>query len=334
MPELQVEQIHTLTVVNRYGRLTLHKRNQSWYIEEKEDYQADTVRMNEILSTLSELSIEQKTIVAQDRWDQMGVSDPTATESGTSGCKIELHGEGGYHRSLIVGDLQASGSEAALMFGNEFDGRSFLRRSESDEVYLVSQSLSFFNTIPSHWMLNILSNPHAYRRILYVKDGELQWTLERASRSEAYQLLDSNHGRNMYLPKLTVSIDYAFSSMFIRDVLPTGFAANTVGIAPEHYFELEALDGFTQRIYLGGKVKAPEQEQQNPEGQTGVFRKVRSDIYRYAMLDWEMERNSPPNDEPPYLGRTYLIDSPQMDDLMLSYQEMLVYERMNPAPSR
>ncbi|MGJ8639369.1 MAG: DUF4340 domain-containing protein [Opitutaceae bacterium] len=329
--DLPIGDIHTLVVSNRYGTLTIESDGTKWFIKEKEDYQANTLRMNEVLSALAELTIIQKTTVDTSKWEQLGVQDPSLVNSSGAGCRVELLGSNGYRKEIIVGKLQASGSEAARMFGNEFDGRNFVRIADNEAVYLVEQSLSFFNTIPSDWMLNILSNPHAYKSIIYVKDGVSVWHMKRDSREDAYRLYNGLETTGERLPNLTTTVDYSFSSMFIRDVLPKAHDTASVDIDTEHYFELEALDGFALCIYLGGKTRISEQERQENKDSSGVLRKVRASAYRYALLDWEKERSIPIPEEPPYAKRIYLIDCPQMDDLMISYDEMRVFERMSPA---
>ncbi|MEO0796858.1 MAG: DUF4340 domain-containing protein [Verrucomicrobiota bacterium] len=330
-PGLPVSELNKLVVSNRFGTLTFLKQGNNWVILEKDNYLADAARLHDIFSLLAELQSVQKTEVDESQWERLGVEDPMANGGTGKGCRVDLFGANGYHASLIVGTLQASDSEASIMFGDEFDGRSFVRIADSDEVRLVGSSLAFFNTIPSHWIMNILSNPYAYRRITYVIDGEPVWVLNRSSREEPYTIVDGQSGRKNQLLNLTQTVDYAFASMFIKDVLPGSFERENGGVTGEHYFELEALDGFTQRIYLGGKTEMSEQERLSEEGATGVLKKVRAGAYRYAFIEWLTERIEPPINEPPYSGRTYLVNGPKMDDFLINYDEMLVFERLSPS---
>jgi len=329
-PGFSANGIHTMVVHTRFDTLTFKKEGERWAIEEKNGYLADPLIINQILSVFTDLKVVQKTTVDESRWTQIGVRDPRLTKEG-SGCRVDILGSGGYQSSVIVGSLQASNSEASLMFGKEFDGRSFIRKTDSDTVYLVDQSLSFFNTIPSKWIMNILSNPRAYKRIIYVDEGKQQWKLARKDRSVPYQLYGESDASGVPVPNLSTTADYTFASMITKDVFPKSFERSTAKITGDRYFELEALDGFTQRIYLGKKTKISDEERSHIMESTGVVRKVLAETYRYAALEWKGERIDPPQDEPPYLGRTYLIHCPKMSDYMISHDEVLVLERLSPA---
>ncbi|WOO42577.1 DUF4340 domain-containing protein [Rubellicoccus peritrichatus] len=330
-PNLRAGEIHTMVVSNRFGTLTFKKQGDDWAIVEKENYLADPVLLNETLSALTNLKIAQKTLVDESQWAQIGVQDPGEAGAIGVGCRVDLYGADGYERGIIIGSLQASDSEASRMFGAEFDGRNFIREKDSNQIYLVGQSLSFFNTIPSNWLMNILSNPYAYKSITYVDEGERVWSLVRGSRAEPYLLYGESDDVGTPLPNLTQTVDYAFASMFIKDVFPADFERNSVDISGDRYFELEALDGFAQRIYIGGKTRMSEQERLSGDGASGVMRKVRTGTYRYAFIEWLSDRIKPSPNEPPYSGRTYLVHGPKMNDLMINHDEMLVFERLSPA---
>jgi len=289
--------------------------------------------ITQVLSTLAKLKITQKSTVNESHWGQLGVLAPQAGEG--SGYQVTLSATSGYQKGIIIGRLQGSGSEASSMFGEDFDGRNFIRLQGSNKVCLVDKSLSFFNTISSNWLMNILSIPHGHKSITYVEQGENLWKIARDhSREEPYRLHGNLGDKIQSLPNLSITVDYAFASMIIKDVFPENIAPATTGLSDQHYFELEGFDGFTQRIYLGAKTKISEEEKATTKGTTGVMRQVRATGYRYARLDWQGDRQSPPAQEPPYAGLTYLIHGPKMEDFMINRDELLVFEKMSPTDNQ
>jgi len=153
-PSFPANEIHTMVVSNTQGTLTLKKRGVNWVIVEKDDYLADVFFINEILNLLSQVSIIQDANAQESHWEQLGLLDPKTNTGTGAGHRLDLYGSDGYHRTLVVGSLQPSDSEASLMFGEGYDGRNFVRDAKTNKVYLVAQSLSFLDSVTAPWMMN------------------------------------------------------------------------------------------------------------------------------------------------------------------------------------
>jgi len=333
-PSFPANEIHTMVVSNTQGTLTLKKRGVNWVIVEKDDYLADVFFINEILNLLSQVSIIQDANAQESHWEQLGLLDPKTNTGTGAGHRLDLYGSDGYHRTLVVGSLQPSDSEASLMFGEGYDGRNFVRDAKTNKVYLVAQSLSFLDSVTAQWMMNIQSNPRAYRNISFIEHGQAQWRLSREQRGQVFLLYGGENEIGVPLPSLSLMVDYIFASMIIRDVMPVGFDRKSVDISMDSYFELESLSGAVQRIYLGRKAEITEQDSVQQELDTGMMRPVRGNSQRFVFLDWLNERAEPPPAEPPYSQRTYRILCPKMDDFMINYEEMLVFESLSPGPGK
>ncbi len=231
-----------------------------------------------------------------------------------------------YTTSLIAGTLQSSQSEASLVFGASHDGRRFLRRPESDHVFLATSSLDFLNTLVSHWVDNTFAMPRHYTRITWHDAGQTQWELTRATTDEPFTLTGPNKSAQL-LPNLSLMAEMAFSGLLIKDILPTTPDQRSAGIDEARYFTLADATGASIRLYPGQKRPVPAQEKQWHENSSGMIRDIASLSQRLIVFT-TVPTQRPLLTAPHQIGRLFQADTGVLDRFLLTHDEMLVFERL------
>ncbi len=325
-PNLAIQDVDKITFTNRYGTLNFTKQGDGWVIPEKDHYPAYNGRINDMLIMLSELQTLQDATIEEKDWAKVGIQDPLHVRGEGSGARLDLYKGTSHLGGIIAGELQASNSDASMIFGAGHDGRSFIRKIDQKNIYLVNRPLDFIDTVVGNWIDGSLYNPYRYKEIRYHKEGNDVWTLTCDSKDSLFKLTSPDHSAAVELPNLTQSIHYGFSSMLVRDVMNKEAAKSDYGIKGDHYFELIGFDGEQRKLYLGNKVPASDQEKAVSKDQSGVFRSSAVLTYRCVTVETELGDKQTQQPQP---GRIYYATSTKLDEMLLTYSELLTFEKMS-----
>ena len=140
------EQVAKISIAQSDKSVELIEQDDRWRVPARANYFASGDKIRALLVKLINLSVTQKVTEDPEKFAALGVDDK-AVESGKTKVVLATR-DGKEIASLILGETRKSKRPDPMAPSG---GGQYVRRSGANEVYLVSEQLSFA-TIPEEWL--------------------------------------------------------------------------------------------------------------------------------------------------------------------------------------
>lgn len=194
----------TLTTADNQDILTLKRDVQGWVVKEKDGYEADGSKINDLLRRLADARLLEAKTAIEQRYPELGVEDVKGPQA--KGVKVTLEGLSTPVR-LVIGNPDAD------------PNRTFVRRAEERKVWLAEGNLQI-NRDPASWLDRNLVDI-APGRIAEIEIGQPGAKPLRMSRSKAedavFRLTGGAKGKSPEM-SATATLPSALSGLTLLDV--------------------------------------------------------------------------------------------------------------------
>jgi hypothetical protein len=205
---------------------TLKRLDDAWVVEEFHDYPADWPKLRELLAALAKARIIEPKTSNAEYFPRLGVSDIANEDS-----------------QAILLQLQADGSDRAVLVGNAAEGREgqYVRLLEGEQALLIDQQLA----VPAEakdWLqadiINVSDAEVVEFSVLHADGSGIKGSKTSAD-DEDFTLQDIPAGREVLSAWSVNSMANALSNLQLDAVAP----ADTVDFSTASQFRLLTADG-------------------------------------------------------------------------------------------
>jgi len=130
----EINNIAVFEVISTDGRLTFERTGGHWAIEERSGYPADAAKVEKALFQLSELRLDDPKTRRADRYDRIGVVDPSQGGEGSGKRLVAVESDGSAVADIIIGD------EADVRAGLP-EGGHYVRRTGEEQSWLAAGAM-------------------------------------------------------------------------------------------------------------------------------------------------------------------------------------------------
>jgi len=230
---------------------------------------------------------------------------------------------------LLIGALQKSGSDAALHFGDEVDGHSFVRLANSPDILSIDTVIRGAHTIINGWIDDRFLTNTQIRQITYLKNDKPLWNLDRPDINIPFTLKNGNETHTF--PNLTPEIGYALAGIQLDQ--PVGpISEDQLSENFPEAFDFETVSGVHYRLYLGSNRPVSEEEKEFVKNATGFLAPALPTSKTTVVITAVPGKPSPENLQTslgtPWLNHQHLAVIPVLNKIRLSKEELLLYESM------
>ena len=315
--------ISQITITSPYQTLNFHRQpDQSWTIAERDHYPADNLAIADLLSTFSTVKVLDQTEVAAKNLPRLGLAPPnppTDDLATVQGTHVAFKSDTTSH-SALIGHLKTSNSEASTMFGAHYDGqRLALLPSNPNRALSINHALKELTTNVAYWIDSRFFAASPVRTISLIENDTCNWTLTRTEPNATFRTKEENEP----LPQLTEFVDYLFSTFRVHDVLPKDRSFE--GTTKQHY-NIETFSGLSYKILIGNLTPVSAEEKAYRQSVTGFLRPANITSLRKIQIRSHNATNYQSSKQLPLLDTSYLVQLPQLNQLLLTKRELLLYE--------
>ena len=321
--DLNPSEVTQITITSPYQILNFHLQpDHSWTIAERDDYPADNLAIADLLSSFAEIKILDRLPVSQENLPRLGLAPPTPPSdeiNTTEGTRITLKSPTQTY-SALIGHLKTSQSEASTMFGAHYDGqRLALLDQDPNHALSINHALKELTTNVAYWIDSRFFTASSVKTLSLIKEDIPSWTLQRSEPEDRFTLA----GEKDTLPNLTEFIDYLFFTFRIHDVLPS---SESLAKPVAHSYRIETFSGLNFEILIGPLIAVSAEEQAYRDSITGFLRPANITSLRTIQVT---SNNAAPHlskNKLPRLDTPYLVQLPQLNQLILTRPELLLFE--------
>ncbi len=252
--------VAAITIKEKERSLTLKKGKKSWEIAERENYPAQTPVVNALLKSLWDLNIVQAVTIGKSKMGRLSLLDPAdkAAADGETASVVTFNDKDGKKlATLWMGKVYERSENRPNPYGGGMAMTSagrYIRRGDSNFVYLVGDTFKTVVTDPTEWLDNEFIKIEKIKSIA-IKSGEAKddWTLTRKEESGDFAFAKKNKGELELDPAKTSGMKSAFgsSNTSFEDVF-IGKEAKSKKV-DKTSFTITTFDGFTYNIAAGEK---------------------------------------------------------------------------------
>lgn len=253
LPKFNVNDVAQIQIQSGTNALQLVRRDDLWRVAQRADYPADFSKISGLLLKLAGLKIVQNEPVGPSQLGRFDLLPPgTATNTATL---LEFKNAAGQTlATLLLGKPHLQKPSGNSSYGGMDnagwpDGRYVLTATNAASVDVVSDPLDEVQPTPAQWLdKTFLSIQKPSAISVQFPQTTNDWTLTRASETNAWQLAAAKPGEKLDSSKL-YSVTQPFSSASFSDVAPPGQSAAT----NETILTVKTFDGFTYVASIGAE---------------------------------------------------------------------------------
>jgi hypothetical protein len=212
--DLPVNQVASVSIAKAGDRVSMVRGEKTWQVQERSGYPADFGELRDMVVNLSRLKIGRSFAGTPESLARLALLPPSPDASSGTGTAVTLKDAAG----KVLADVILGQTRDANGGGS---GGQYLKRADSDTVYLVDGNFRFLKTTPTEWLAkDILDIDGKDVRSVtcYVAGGaEPVYRLTRASAGEPAALTPMPDGRTVNMAKIDQVMD-AISPLTLDDV--------------------------------------------------------------------------------------------------------------------
>lgn len=143
--DLPVNQVASVTIADAEHSVTLVKGDKAWQVQERSGYAADFGELRDTVVKLSRLKIGRSFAGSSESLTRLSLLAPSATDAKGRGTQITLKDASGkVLADIILGQTRKTDEGGS--------GGQYLKKTDSDTVFLVDGSFRFLKTAPAEWL--------------------------------------------------------------------------------------------------------------------------------------------------------------------------------------
>jgi Domain of unknown function (DUF4340) len=233
------------------AELNLAKTNGQWTVKERWNYPANFSEVGDLLRKMWELKSVQTLKVGPSQYGRLELLSPEKAKGTNVATLIEFKEKTGKTvRSLLVGKKATRTSDNPSPYGGgDFPvGRYVAVPSDSQNVWLISDTLSDVEPKPDHWLNKDFFKVEKLRSISVTHANPTNsWTITREKEGGDLELADKHPGEDFDKNK-AYSAGSALSYPSFNDVIDPAAKPEEIGMDHPTLAKIETFDNFTYTI--------------------------------------------------------------------------------------
>ncbi len=256
-----VEQTARITIKAAKDKVTLVKGDDGWTVNERNNYPADTARVNELLTTLEEVKVAQG-IQAGPTYDKRFGMDPVADKQDEHGLQIIFSAANDTQlASVTLGKNLESNTGGAFGMGGGITGRFVRNRAEPNAVYVTNETFPRIVAAPKDWLREDFISIEKIKSISMAMPNHpafKTWKLVRPDEVSEFKLDGAAKDENLDAPAIT-PLKSLFSYARFEDVVADDSVKQIKKSPDLRVATIETVEGFTYTVRFAPK-KAEDKE--------------------------------------------------------------------------
>lgn len=255
--DFPINEIAKVVIKDKEASVTLAKGAESWEVAERARYPANAEPVVGLLRKVWDLNIVQPITIGRTQYGRLNLLDPAASETTAeeAATLVTFQDKDGKDlASLWLGKVYAKSEGRPDPFGGGMattDAGRYVKRGDSNSVYLVGDTFSDVKTEASEWLDQDFFKVEKIKSIEIVSGTPADdWKLERPDDNVDFVLANAKPGEKLDAAKTTV-MKGAFSNPQFEDVF-TGDAAKEQKTG-KTTFKIVTFDGFRYEVSVGEK---------------------------------------------------------------------------------
>jgi hypothetical protein len=255
-PDFPLNDIAKVVITEQDGSITLSKGETSWEVGERDGYPANAEPVILLLRKVWDVNIVQPVTIGRTQYGRLGLVTPgEAATPEEAATLLTFQGKDGKDiGALWLGKIYERSEGRPDPFGGGMattEAGRYVKRGDSNAVYLVSETFSEVKTDPSGWIDKAFFKVEKIKSIeIMTKEKESDWKLERSAESDDFILAKAAAGESLDQSKVS-AMKSAFSNAQLEDVFTgDGKKENPTDTTT---FKIVTFDGFNYEISVGEK---------------------------------------------------------------------------------
>lgn len=255
--DFPINDIAKIVIKDKEASVTLAKGAESWEVSERAGYPANAEPVVGLLRKVWDLNIVQPITIGRTQYGRLNLLDPAASETTAeeAATLVTFQDKDGKDlASLWLGKVYAKSEGRPDPFGGGMattDAGRYVKRGDSNSVYLVGDTFSDVKTEASEWLNQDFFKVEGIQSIEILSGTPADdWKLERTGDNVDFTLANQKPGEKFDAAK-TSSMKAAFTNPQFEDVY-VGDAAKEQK-TDKTTFKIVTFDGFRYEVSVGGK---------------------------------------------------------------------------------
>jgi hypothetical protein len=212
--DLPVNQVASVTLADAEHSVTLVKGDNVWQVEQRSGYPADFGELRDMVVKLSRLKIGRSFTASSESLTRLSLLAPSAADAKGRGTQMTLKDASGkVLADIILGQTRKTDEGGS--------GGQYLKKTDSDTVFLVDNSFRFLKTAPAEWLqkqiLDVKADDIASVACYAGDNPQPVYTLTRPEKGKAPQMDAVPAGRKIDSAKVDQVFD-ALAPLTVDDV--------------------------------------------------------------------------------------------------------------------
>jgi hypothetical protein len=212
--DLPVNAVASMTIADAENKVTLVKGDKVWQVKDRDGYPANFDEIRDTVVKLSRLKVGRSFSASPESLTRLSLLAPSASDTSGVGKQVTLKdGSGQLITDIILGQNRETGSGGS--------GGQYLKKTDSETVFLVDGSFRFLKTDPAQWLnkeILDVSAEEVASVVCYAGDSKKPvYTLSRSKKGEAAQMTPVPPGRTVDAAKVDQVFD-ALAPLTLDDV--------------------------------------------------------------------------------------------------------------------
>jgi hypothetical protein len=212
--DLPVNAVASMTIADAENKVTLVKGDKVWQVKDRDGYPANFDEIRDTVVKLSRLKVGRSFSASPESLTRLSLLAPSASDTSGVGKQVTLKdGSGQLITDIILGQNRETGSGGS--------GGQYLKKTDSETVFLVDGSFRFLKTDPAQWLnkeILDVSAEEVASVVCYAGDSKKPvYTLSRSKKGEAAQMTPDPPGRTVDAAKVDQVFD-ALAPLTLDDV--------------------------------------------------------------------------------------------------------------------
>ncbi len=251
LEQLPANEVASIIIETPADTVSLMKKGDSWFVEERFGYPADFSKISNLVRTLKQVKVGRRFESSEKILERLSLKSPddsTAPEDGRGTWIRMKDKEGKPVLGILLGKTRMKGKEKKMPDGQ------YVMLSKGPEIYLIDTILSSFETGPSAWLAKspVKVDAKQIKSISCTGPGgkPVHYRFERAGKGKDFELIDPSTNQEIKKSSLN-RLSNALSSLQIKDVENPSATPESIEKETSPLLEYHLFNGLTYRVYPG-----------------------------------------------------------------------------------
>ena len=222
LPEFPAEKTESIKISGANTSVTLNKSEGKWVVTQRDNYPANTAKINDLLRSLAQIKVTQGIEAGPSLAPRFGM-DTNSSEASKRGLTVTLKGTSDNLLAKVSFGKNLEASAAPSPFGGSgATGRYVRNHADESGFYAVSELFSSLSAEPKDWLDEDFFKIDKIKTISVTKPGsdDIEWTLTRADEDAGFAFGEAFPGVKIS-PPAVAPLSSLFSYARFEDVVPS-----------------------------------------------------------------------------------------------------------------